>query len=131
MPCGEMRGDDRRLQAGEVFKLAVKRLVLTSSSPGSNVFPSASVLIEPKHLRQDRSGPRDVYAVGNGMHRKDNVMNVVITFALKYSCLIQYTKGSDYVIRAAELVKLKANARSIGPIQSSSAPLIAAWSPWL
>jgi hypothetical protein len=35
------------LQAHEVFKLAVKRMVLTSSSPGGSVFLAASVLIEP------------------------------------------------------------------------------------
>ena len=49
--AGRWGGDGRRLQAGEVFKLAVKRLVLTSSSPGGNVFPSASVFLESRHLR--------------------------------------------------------------------------------
>ena len=103
-----------------MFKLAVKRLVLTSSSPGGSVFSSASVLIETRHLRHDMSRPRDAYAMGNGMHKKDIVMEIIITSALKQSCLIQSTKGSDYVIRGAELVKRGADARSTCPIHSSS-----------
>ena len=98
----------------------MKRLVLTSSSPGGNVFPSFSILIELKHLRQDMSRPADVYAVGSGMHRKDTVMDSVITSALKQSCLLQASKGSDYAIRKAKYAKFRANARSAGPIQSSS-----------
>jgi hypothetical protein len=54
------------------------------------------------------------------MHRKDTVMDIVITSALKQSCLLQSTKGSDYAIRKVETVKFKADARSSGPIQSSS-----------
>jgi hypothetical protein len=54
------------------------------------------------------------------MHRKDTVMDIVITSALKHSCLFNATKGSDYVIRAAESVKFRADARSSGPIQSSA-----------
>ncbi len=76
------------LHAHELFKLAVKRLVLTSPTPGGCVFPSASDLIEPKHLRQDMSRPGDVYDVGSGMHRKDNVIDIVITSALKQTCLL-------------------------------------------
>jgi hypothetical protein len=66
------------------------------------------------------SRPGDVYAIGNGMHRKDTVMDIVVTSALKHSCLIHATKGSDYVIRDAESVKFKANTRSTSPIQSSA-----------
>jgi hypothetical protein len=47
-------------------------------------------------------------------------MDIVITSALKQSCLLQATKGSDYAIRRAESVKFRADARSTGPIQSSS-----------
>jgi hypothetical protein len=54
------------------------------------------------------------------MHRKDTVMAIVITSAIKQSCLLQSTKGSDYAIRKAEFVKFRADARSTGPIQSSS-----------
>ena len=45
--AGRCGGDGRRLQAHEVFKLAVKHLVPTSSSPGGSVFPATSVFIEP------------------------------------------------------------------------------------
>jgi len=108
------------LQAHDVFKLAVNHLVLTSLSPGGCVFPSASVLIEPRHLHQDKSRQGDVYAMGNGMHVKDTLVDIVITSALKQSCLLQSIKGSDYVIRATESVKFIAHSRSTCPIQSSS-----------
>jgi hypothetical protein len=77
-------------------------------------------LPETFHLRRDMSRPGDVYAVGNGMHKKDTVMDLMITSTLKQSCLLQSTKGSDYVIRKAESVKFRPEARSNGPIQSSS-----------
>ena len=100
--------------------MTVKRLVLTSSSPGGSVFPAASVLIEPRHLRQDMSRPGDVYVIGNGMHKKDSVMDIIVTLVLKKSCLPNVSKGSDYVFRAAQSVKLGKDARSAGPIQSSA-----------
>ena len=81
--AGRCGGDGRRIQAHEVFKLVVNRMVMTSSSHGGSVFPAASVLIEPMHLRRDRSRPGDVYAIGNGMHMKDTFMDIVITSALK------------------------------------------------
>jgi len=118
--AGSFGGDGRRLQAHEVFKMVVKRLVLTSFSPGGCVFPAASILIEPKHLRQDRSRPGDIYAIGNGLHRKDVVMDVVITSFLKQSCLSNASKGSEYVLRTAKAIKFRKNARSTGPIQSSA-----------
>jgi hypothetical protein len=117
---GRCGGDGRILHAHELYKLAMKRLVLTSSSPGGIVFPSSSVLIEPRNLRSDQSRPGDLYAVGNGMHRTDSVMDVVITSALKQSCLLQATKGSDYAIRRAESARFRADSRSSAPIQSSS-----------
>jgi len=76
--AGRCGGDGRRLQAHEVFKMAVKRMVLTSSSPGGCVFLAVSVFIEPRHLRQDGSRPGDVYAIGNRMLGKDLVMNIII-----------------------------------------------------
>ena len=54
------------------------------------------------------------------MHRKDSVMGMIVTSALKQSCLTHASKGSDYVIRAAEFVKFRAYARSMGSIQSSA-----------
>ena len=96
--------------------MAVKHLVMTSSPPGGSVFLAASVLIEPRHLRQDRSSPGDVYAIGHGMHMKDFVMDIIITSAIKSSCLTHASKGSDFVIRDAESVKFRKDARSSGPI---------------
>ncbi len=100
--------------------MAVKRLVLSSYTPGGSVYPAASVLIEPQHLRQDRSRPGDIFAIGNGLHRKDVVMDIVITSVLKHSCLSNATKGSDYVLRTAETVKFRKDSRSCGPIQASA-----------
>ena len=86
MSRGRCGGDGRKLQAHVVFKMAVKRLVLTAFSPaGESVFPAASDLIEPHHLRQDRSRPGDIYAIGNDLHGKDVLMDVVITSVLKQS----------------------------------------------
>jgi hypothetical protein len=51
---------------------------------------------------------------------KDKVTDIVFTSALKQSCLLQSTKGSDYAIRKATSVKFRADSRSTGPIQSSS-----------
>ena len=98
----------------------MKRLVLTSSSPGGTFFSSASVLIEPMHLRQDMSRPRHVYAMGNGMLRTDTVMDIYINSALNQSCPFQSTKGSDYAIRKDGSVKFRANSRSTGPVHISS-----------
>ena len=47
-------------------------------------------------------------------------MDIIVTSTLKHSCHIHATKGSDYVIRAAESVKFRADARSTSPIQSSA-----------
>jgi hypothetical protein len=115
---GRCGGDGRRLHAHEVVKLAMKRLVLSRPDPAGCAFPSASVLIEPLHLRQDKSRPGDIYAMGNGMHRKDLVMDVVVTSSMQKSCLLQYTKSSDYAIRKAENEKFGKDSRSTGPISS-------------
>jgi hypothetical protein len=100
--------------------MAVKRLVLTSFTPGGSVYPAAYVLIEPQHLPQDRSRPGDTYAIGNGLHRKDVVMDVVITSVLKQSCLSNVAKGSDYVLRTVEVVKFRKVSRSTSPIRYSA-----------
>ncbi len=83
---GRCGGDGRRLHAHEVVKLAIKRLVLVNPIPAGCVFPRDYVIIEPTHLRQERSRPGDIYAMGTGMHMKDSVMDVVVTFALQRSC---------------------------------------------
>jgi len=79
-----------------------------------------TILYCPDLRHQDRSRPGDVYAIGNGMHMKDIVMDFVVTSALKHARLIHATKGSDCVIRAVESVKFRADARSTGPIRSSA-----------
>jgi len=47
-------------------------------------------------------------------------MDVIITSVLKKSCLSNASKGSDFVLRAAEVVKFRKDARSSGPILSST-----------
>jgi hypothetical protein len=51
---------------------------------------------------------------------KDTMMDIVITLALKPSCLLNATKDSDFAIRVAKSVKFRDDARSRGPIQSSA-----------
>ena len=87
--------------AHEVVKLAIKKLVLSCPTPAGCVFPSAYVLIEPRHLRHDNSRPRDLYAMGLGLHPMDVVMDVVITCGLQRSCLSHSSTSSDFVIRDA------------------------------
>ena len=47
-------------------------------------------------------------------------MDIIITSVLKQSCLSNASKGSDYVLHVVESVKLRKDARSAGPIQSSA-----------
>ena len=100
---GRCGGDGRRLHAHEAGKLAIKRLVLNNPTPAGCVFPRESVIIEPTHLRQDKSRLGDIiYAMGTGMHRKDCMLDVVVTSALQRSCLSQTSKSSDRVVRKVE-----------------------------
>jgi hypothetical protein len=117
---GRCGGDGRRHQAHEAVKLAMQRVVLSCPDPAGCAFPKASILIEPAHLRQDKSRPGDIYAMGAGLYRKDTVMDVVITSALQRSCLTNTSKSSDYAIRRVETEKFRKDARSVGPIQNSS-----------
>jgi hypothetical protein len=96
---GRCGGDGRRLQAHEVMKMAIKRLVLSNSCPVGCAFPPSSIMIETSHLRPDKTRPGDIYACGRGIHRKDCVMDVVIALALQISCLSSSTKSSDFVLR--------------------------------
>jgi len=117
MSHGQMWRDDRRMHAHETVKLVVKRLVLTCPDPSGCAFPSASVLIEPRHLRQDNSRPGDIFVMGNGMHRNDIVMDVVVTSAMQKSCLTQSITSSDYVVKRAQNQKSGRDSKSIDPIQ--------------
>jgi hypothetical protein len=95
-------GDGRRHQAHDDVKFAMKRLVLTSNEPAGRAFPKESVLIEPPHLRMDKSRPGDIYALRIGLHRKDSVMDIVITSSMQRSCLLHSSKSSDFAIRKAK-----------------------------
>jgi hypothetical protein len=115
--CG---GDGRRLHAHEAMRLAMKRLVLSCPDPSGCAYPRDSILIEPPHLRQDKSRPGDIYTVGNGLQRKNTCMVVVITSALQRSCLSYSSKSSDHSIRKAENDKFMKNVRSALPMQFSA-----------
>ena len=52
---GRCGGDGCRHQAHDVVKLAMKRMVMSSSDPLGIAFPKDSVLIESPHFRQDKS----------------------------------------------------------------------------
>jgi hypothetical protein len=82
---GRCGGDGRRLQAHEVVKRALKDLVLSNSNPGGAAFPASSVLIEPPHLRRDKSRPGDIMALGRDVRRLDTAMDLVIAYGLTKS----------------------------------------------
>jgi hypothetical protein len=96
----------------------MKHLVLSCSEPAGQAFLKESVLVEPPHLRMDKTRPGDIYALGNGLHRRDSVMDIVITSAMQRSCLLNSSKSSDFAIRKAENEKFRKDARSAGPIQN-------------
>jgi hypothetical protein len=115
--CG---GDGRKLQAHEVVKRTLRDLVLSNPSPGGVAFPTSSVLIEPLHLKKDRSRPGDIMALGRDVHRLDTAMDIVIASALQKSCLSPINKSSDIVLKAAEKSKFRKDLNSSKPISSSS-----------
>ena len=80
--CG---GDGKRLQAHEAVKRTVKNLVLSNVNPRGAAFPISSILIEPSHLRCDRSRPGDILAFGRDVHILDTAMDLVIASGLAKS----------------------------------------------
>ena len=101
------------MHAHEAVQLATQRLVLSCPDDLAGcAFPSASVLIESRHLLQDNSRPWDIFVMRNGMHEKDSVMDVVVTST-------QSITSSDYVIKKAENRKFGKDSRSSDPIQLS------------
>ena len=106
---GRCGGDGSRLQAHEVVKIALIDLVLSNPSPRGAAFPASSVLIEPLHLRKDRSRPGDILGLGRDVHRLDIAMDLVIASALQKSCLFSIDKCSDIVLKAAEKSKFNNN----------------------
>ncbi len=63
---GRCGGDGRRLHAHDKEKFALKKLILSNPNPGGYVFPAASIVIELEHLRQDKSRPGEIVALGRG-----------------------------------------------------------------
>ena len=114
---GRCGGDGRRLQAHEAFKRSMKDLVLSNVNPGGAAFPASSILIEPSHLRNDRSRPGDILALGGDVHKLDTAMD--IASGLTKLCLSSSSKSPDF-LKGVERVKFGKERRSINPIASSS-----------
>ena len=98
----------------------MRDLVLSNSIPGGAAFPASSILIEPLHLRSDKSRPGDILALGRDVHRMDTAMDLVIASALTKSCLSSSSRSSDFVLKGAERAKFGKDRRSANPISSSS-----------
>ncbi len=58
----------------------------------------------------DNSRLGDLYVVGQGMHRMDIVIDVVITSRLQRSCLSHSSTSFDFVIRDAKNKKFRKDA---------------------
>jgi hypothetical protein len=99
---------------------ALKELVLSNPNPGGAAFPASTILIEPPHLRGDKSIPRDIMALGRDVHKLDVAMNIVIASGLTKSRLSSSCKSYDFVLKAAEKAKFRKDIRSVNPISSSS-----------
>ena len=95
-------------------------MVLANPSPGGAAFPTSSVMIEPLHLRRDKTRPKDIMALGRDVHMLDTAMDLVIASALQKSCLSSTDKSSDIVLKAAEKSKFRKDLNSANPISSSS-----------
>jgi hypothetical protein len=117
---GRCGGDGRRLQAHEVVKRALKDLVLSITNPGGAAFPVSGALIEPPHLRRDKSRPGDILALGRDVHRLDTAMDLVIAFGLTKLCLSYSCKSSEFVLKAAKKARFRKDVNSINPISSLS-----------
>ncbi len=94
--------------------------MLSNASHADCAFPPSSSMIEPPHLRPDKTRPGDIYACGRGIQCKDSVMDVVIASALQNSCLSSSTKSSDFVLRQAQNKTFMSDAKSSFSIQKSS-----------
>jgi hypothetical protein len=103
-----------RLQAHEKVELALKKLVL------SNPNLVARILIEPQHLRQDKSRPGDIVAMGMGSFLKDTAMECVIISGLAKSCLSNQAKSSDCSLRLAKKAKFVKDKKFSRSISSSA-----------
>ena len=54
----------------------MKDMVLSNVNPGGAAFPASSILIEPPHLRSDRSRPGDILALGRDVHKMVTAMDL-------------------------------------------------------
>jgi len=102
--CGE---DGRRLQPHDGVKRALRELVLFNPKPRGAAFPASIILIEPPHLRVDKSRIRNIMALVRDVHRLDTAMDIVIVSGLTKSRLSSSCKSSDFVRKAAEKAKLR------------------------
>ena len=98
----------------------MKDLVLSNVNPGGAAFPASSILIEPPHLRSERSPPGDILALGRDVHIMDTAMDLVIASGLTKSCLSSSSRSSDFVLKGAKRVKFGKDRKSVNPIASSS-----------
>ncbi len=98
----------------------MRDLVLSNVNPGGTAFPASSILIEPPHLRSNRSRPGDILALGRDVHKMDTAMDMVIASGLMKSCLSSSSRSSDLVLKGAKRVKFGKDRRSVNPIASSS-----------
>jgi len=103
-----------------VVKKTMRDLVLSNANPGGAAFPASNILIEPPHLRSDRSRPGDILALGRDVHKMDTSMDLVIASGLTKSCLSSSSRSSDFVLKGAERVKFGKVRRSTNRIASSS-----------
>jgi hypothetical protein len=94
--CGR---DGRRLQVHEVVERSLKELVLSNPNPKGATFPVSSILIEPPHLRKNKSRPGSIMALGRDVHMLDIAMDIVIASGLTKSCLFSSCKSSDLSLR--------------------------------
>ena len=117
---GRCGGDGRRLQAHEAVKRAIKDLALSNPDPGGAAFPASSILIEPPHLRSDKSHPGDTMVLGRDVHVMDTAMDMVIASGLTKSCLSSSCKSPESVLKGAERAKFGKDKRSVSLISSSS-----------
>jgi hypothetical protein len=103
-----------------VVKRALKDLVLSNPNLGRAVFQALSILIEPPHLRRDKSMPGDILALGMDVHMLYTAMDLVIALGLTKSCLTSSCKSSNFVLKVAEKAKFRKDRNSVNPISSSS-----------
>jgi hypothetical protein len=98
----------------------MRDLLLSNVNLRGAASPASSILIEPPHLRSDRSRPGDILALGRDVHRMDTAMDLVIASGLTKSCLSSSSRSSDFVLKGAERVKFGKDKRSVNPIASCS-----------